>query len=469
MSQSTVVRVFATSQRSDHVNPWQAQSPVDSTGSGVVVRPGQVLTGAHVVADATFLQVQKGSDPDKFVVRVVGICHDADLALLEVLDPAFSEGMELATLGKLPHFQDRVSVVGYPVGGDEISITEGVVSRIEVQRYSHSQRELLAVTIDAAINEGNSGGPVFDENGLVVGIAFQALEDAENIGEMVPAPIIERFLAGIDGQRPAGIPALGIEVQNLENPALRRRLGLGDGESGVLVVGVDFGSSAAGVLFPGDTLLSIAGHAIANNCTIRFRKRYRTRFEALLGELFFGDKMKLEVLRDGERRELTLELKADQPLVPLDRYDYRPSWYIFGGLVFQVLTRDYLSTWNDWWDKAPKELLYQYYYGRRTEQRQEVVVLTQVLADELNVGYTRMEFSVIASVNGQTPVDLVHFVRLVDGAEEQVDICTLGGERMVLDVAAAGAASPRILERYRIPADRSANLQPGELNSSAVC
>jgi S1-C subfamily serine protease len=458
MSQSTVVRVFATTQSPDHVNPWQAQSRRDSTGSGVVIGPGRVLTGAHVVADATFLQVQKGADPEKFVAHVAGVCHDADLALLEVADPSFMDGIVPATLGVLPHFQDRVSVVGYPVGGDEISITEGVVSRIEVQRYTHSQRKLLAVTIDAAINEGNSGGPVFDEDGRVTGIAFQTLEDAENIGEMVPAPLIARFLAGIESGRVLGVPALGIEVQNLENPALRRQLALPEDVTGVLVVGVDHGASAAGLILPGDTLLSIAGHTIANNGTIRFWKRYRTSFQAVLGEMFLDDELELTIMRAGKRHAVSLLLKPDHPLVSLDRYDSRPSWFVFGGLVFQPLTRDYLATWNDWWDKAPKELLHLYYYGHRTELRQEVVVLTQVLADELNVGYTKLEFSTVASINGKAPVDLADFVSLIDSATELVDIRTSSGERMVLDAATAREASPRILKRYRIPADRSPDL-----------
>ena len=115
-------------------------------------------------------------------------------------------------IGDLPHLRDAVQVVGYPIGGEEVSITEGVVSRIEVQRYEHSQRHLLAVTVDAAINEGNSGGPVF-ARGKVVGIAFQAIPDAENIGEMVPAPILQRFLDGVKQGKDARVPGLGIATQ----------------------------------------------------------------------------------------------------------------------------------------------------------------------------------------------------------------------------------------------------------------
>ena len=67
MSQSAVVRIFATSQDPDHDCPWQARTPHNGTGSGVVIGDGQILTGAHVVANATFLQVQKISDPNKAI------------------------------------------------------------------------------------------------------------------------------------------------------------------------------------------------------------------------------------------------------------------------------------------------------------------------------------------------------------------------------------------------------------------
>ncbi|MGB1013683.1 MAG: trypsin-like peptidase domain-containing protein, partial [Nannocystaceae bacterium] len=82
MSLPAVVRIFATTQKRDYDAPWRSCTPSTSTGSGVVIAPGQVLTAAHVVANATFLQVQKVSDPDKIVAQVVAVCHDCDLALL---------------------------------------------------------------------------------------------------------------------------------------------------------------------------------------------------------------------------------------------------------------------------------------------------------------------------------------------------------------------------------------------------
>src|SRR5688572_12448145 len=234
MAYPEVVRVFATTQDPDFDAPWQARTPSSSTGSGVVIGPGEILTGAHVIANATFIQIQKLSMPDKAIARVKAVSHDSDLALLEVEPHTFLDDVKPAPIGDMPRLRDEVAVVGYPVGGEEISITEGVVSRIEVQRYSHSQRHLLAVTVDAAINAGNSGGPVFGA-GKVVGIAFQKLTGVDNIGEMVPPPVIRAFLAGVASGKAPVIPALGLVTQNLENPFLRKQFGVPQGSSGVAV------------------------------------------------------------------------------------------------------------------------------------------------------------------------------------------------------------------------------------------
>lgn len=457
MPQSSVVRIYATTQTPDYDSPWQALSPRSSTGSGVVIARNQVLTGAHVIADATFVQVQRIDHPDKLVARVVSVCHDCDLALLEIDDKRFQTGVRPAKLGQLPDLRDRVAVIGFPVGGEEVSITEGVVSRIEVQRYSHSQRHLLAVTVDAAINDGNSGGPVF-KDGKVVGIAFQKIDEADNIGEMVPAPIIEHFLQHAAKANVLRIPAFGVSTQNLENPYLRRKLGLADDEGGILVVSIDFGGSAWGQIQVGDALLVIDGHRIAANSTIAFRGRHRTRYDVMLGWMAEGDTIEVELLRDGVRHKVSLTLAPPAPLVPRSLYDCSPTYYIFGGLVFQILTRDYLATWDSWWEKAPKEFLHLYYSGDRTPERREVVILTQILADDVNVGYEGCYSEAVAMVNGRTPRDMIDFVRSLDTAQGLVEIRTTTGSVIVLDAADARVGDRRILERYRIASDRSADL-----------
>jgi S1-C subfamily serine protease len=458
LSYPQVVRVYCTYQDPDYESPWQNLAPRGSSGSGVIIGKGRVLTGAHVVANATFLQVQKPSDPDKAIARIAAISHDSDLALLQVDEPAFTRGIRPAELGDLPRLRDQVAVVGYPVGGDEVSITEGVVSRIEVQRYEHSQRHLLAITVDAAINEGNSGGPVFHK-GKVVGIAFQSLPEAENIGEMVPAPVIERFLGGLARQKPPQVPGLGIGTQNLENPALRDWLGMKAAESGVLVTTVQFGTTAWGRLRKGDVLLELDGLKIADNGTVRYRGRWRCQFDVVVGDHFVGDRIVARLLRGGRRLDVTMTMQPMAHLVPRYEFDVRPSWFVFGGLVFERLTAEFLRNWGDnWWDKAPKEFLHFYHHGERTEERQEIVVLAHVLADEVNVGYEQFQNDSIVEVNGQKPRDLREFVAIVDAAKDEVVMHLYSKGVVLLDARAARRAREHILRRYHVPADRSADL-----------
>lgn len=453
-----VVRVFATSQSPDFDCPWQSRPPERGTGSGVVIAGKKILTGAHVVADATFVQVQKPSDPDKAVAHVEAVWHDCDLALLVVDNPSFLDDIEPAEVGELPALRDKVSVVGFPIGGEEISITEGVVSRIEVQRYNHSQRHLLAVTVDAAINQGNSGGPVF-KDGKIAGIAFQKLTGADNIGEMVPAPVIRTFLGGVADGKIAAIPGFGIWTQNLENPLLRKQAGLSKGESGVLVTAVEYGGSGWGVLRTGDALLEIDGMRIANNGTVQYANEYRTRYDVVLGNYYIGDPLPITLLRCGERLEVSLTLQPMDYLVPRSLYDVQPTYFIYGGLVFQPLTRDLLTTWAKWWNKAPKEFLHYYFSGLRTEERQGIVVVTQVLSDPVNIGYEDMYNESIMAVNGTTPRDMSHFVTMLEQATGMVELKTSGPAIIMFDAELARAASGRILDRYHIPADRSIDLR----------
>jgi S1-C subfamily serine protease len=426
-----------------------------------------MLTGAHVVANATFLQIQKLSQPDKAIARVKAVNHDCDLALLEVVDPPnFLSDIEPAELGEMPRLRDEVAVVGFPVGGEEISITEGVVSRIEVQRYSHSQRHLLAVTVDAAINAGNSGGPVFGD-GKVVGIAFQKLTGVDNIGEMVPPPIIRSFLDGVvKGKRPE-IPALGITTQNLENPLLRKQLGLTGDEKGVVVLHVDHAGSSDGVLQPRDVITAVDNLKIANNGTVQFMGRYRTRYDVVLGPRYIGDKVTLDIKRDGKPKTVEVELQKWIPLVPRARYDLPPQFFVYAGLVFQQLTRDYLTTWDKWWNKAPKEFLNYYYLGFRTPEQHEVVILTQVLADEINVGYAHLYNEAIATLDGRAPLDMEDFVTRLSAARGVVEIVTTSGGMIVLDADEVRKATQRIMARYHIPRDRAPGL-PGAQPSAVV-
>ena len=222
-----VVKVFCTHTEPNYSLPWQRKRQNASTSSGFIIDGRRVLTNAHSVEHHTQVKLKKRGDDKKYVARVLAIGVECDLALLTADDPSFFDGVAPVRFGRLPGLQDSVTVVGYPIGGVAISVTPGVVSRIEVTAYSHGSSELLGLQIDAAINAGNSGGPAFNARGECVGVAFQSLkhDDAENIGYVIPSPVIVHFLQDYARNgRYTGFPTLGLEWQKLENPDMREYL-----------------------------------------------------------------------------------------------------------------------------------------------------------------------------------------------------------------------------------------------------
>ncbi|MEE2643582.1 MAG: trypsin-like peptidase domain-containing protein, partial [Myxococcota bacterium] len=406
MRYPNVLRIYATTHKPDFDLPWQRERIKNATGSGVLIGPNLILTGAHVIHHATFIQVQRIDDADKCPARLKAICHDSDLALLELLDPAPLEGLEPAKLAPLPTPGTAVVVVGFPTGGRELSMTEGVVSRIELNRYVFSHRHLLTVTVDAAINPGNSGGPVFAGD-QVVGIAFQKNTRSEGSGEMVPTPVIEVFLRGAArGEEVVEMPGLGLSTQTLENRALREHLALPEGVSGLLVTMVNHESSLDGILAPGDVISAFEDYKISNSGTIHYRDAYRTRAEVVLSEREIGDQLRVEFYREGSRHETHVELKALTHLASPSPAE-RPRYLIYGGLVFQPLSRLYLETWSK--NKAPSWLTTRYIFGPRREEHQDLLVISHILSDQVNVGYEQLQFQLIKSLNGEPIVSLDAF------------------------------------------------------------
>ena len=158
--EDSVIKIYTTQAEPDYFTPWRLLTPRQSSGSGAVIENSRILTNAHVVANASYVQAQKHNDPRRYQARVTFISHEADLALITVDDPEFFADLKALTIGDLPEPLQEVSVYGYPIGGKTLSITKGILSRVEQQVYAHAGTYLLAGQIDAAINPGNSGGPV---------------------------------------------------------------------------------------------------------------------------------------------------------------------------------------------------------------------------------------------------------------------------------------------------------------------
>lgn len=458
---SSVVQIFVQSNPAELDAPWIGVGVESTSGSGVIIEGNRILTAAHVVDNAMSIEVKRPGLPRRYVAKVQVFGHECDLAILTVEKEEFFAGTTPMPLGDTPGVEDEVRVYGFPVGGDALSVTSGIVSRAEVSFYSHSMRELLLLQIDAALNAGNSGGPVVRE-GTLAGISMQLLSEAENVGYIIPAVIISHFLEDLkEHECVLGFPALGVTVQSITNEALRQEYALAPEEDGALVVGINYGGSASGHLEPGDVITSVEGIPVAEDLTVPVARFGRLDFSYLIQSKQVGEEVVLDVLRGGEKMQKVISLKNVPPLVPGTHHVTGNSYYVFGGLVFQPLTLEYLFLYNDCDTWIPGELaIYGLTRNYRTPERDQIIMVTSVLPAPLNRGYQDYEDEVVATVNGMIPRDMRDLVSIVEKADgPRLRVVTESGAVLVLDLQRARADQGGILKSHRLPSECSIGLK----------
>ncbi|MFM2318613.1 MAG: hypothetical protein RLZZ215_1234 [Pseudomonadota bacterium] len=458
-----VVHVYVVKHSYNALSPWNSNTQKGS-GSGLIIKGGLILTNAHVAADATFLEVQRHGETKRYEAEVVYISHEADLALLRTKEATTFNDVQPLELGDLPQTQQEVEVYGFPIGGTTLSITRGVVSRIEKQNYAHTDENLIAVQIDAAINFGNSGGPVIS-NGKVVGVAMQSGFFTENIGYMIPTPIIQHFLKDVEDGKTEGFGFPGFLVQSMENPAMRRKYSVDDDQTGVLTHKIYPNSPADGIMKVGDIITKIDGHPIQNNGTVEFRHGEYLNYTHWIDLHQLGDEMKLSIIRDDQPMDITLKL--DRPgkeflLVKPNQFDKQPTYYIYGGFVFMPLNHDILVSM----DPVPSALA-ALAQEAPSEDRKEVILMTQVLPADINKDYHHDNNLIIQKVNGEAIPDFKTFYEKMQAVDTPfVVLETDDGYQVVIDRTEAANKQPSILARYGISTDRSKDLLPDAINTA---
>jgi S1-C subfamily serine protease len=456
-AERAVVQILTSSQLPVYDAPWRFQPIQQSSGTGFVIEGGRILTNAHVIAWSKQILVRRYQDPRLLPARVVFAGHDCDLALLEVLDPKELSEVKPLEFGELPEVRSTVVTAGYPAGGDQMSFTRGVVSRIEVQPYVHpGNRSLLAVQTDAAINPGNSGGPVL-QGEKVVGVAFQGIPGLQNAGFFIPTEVVRHFLDDIRDGRYDGFPMAGVSFQDLQNPAYRRYLGLADDGRGARVDALRAGGTAEKVLKPDDVLLEANGYAVGSDSLVLY-KGNRVAANVVFQQLQTGGALHLKIWRDHAPLELDLPLEAyTGDRLAGHQYDEPPRYFIYGGLVFTSLSSNYVDTLGDSVATVSAQLGYELIY-RLAESpasaRAEPVVLSGVLPNAVNADFGVRGRALVNRINGVRIERLEDVKRALQEHKGDRHLIEFGGPKHgpmeALDRAAAESANAEILRTYGI-------------------
>ncbi|NNM61535.1 MAG: trypsin-like serine protease [Steroidobacteraceae bacterium] len=447
----SVVKIFATMRYPDPYKPWTKQAPVQETASGVVIGGDRILTNAHVVLYAGQIQVQAHESGDKIPAHVVAVAPGIDLAVLKVDDSFFKNHPPLAREAGLPHIKDAVLVYGFPTGGTSLSITKGIVSRIEFVPYNFPATG-LRVQIDAAINPGNSGGPAV-VNGRMIGIAFSRLAGtAENIGYIIPNAEIDLFLREIPGGHYTGKPAMYDELQTLENPALRAYLKLSAATHGV-VVHRPHGSGPAYPLKKWDVITHIGKAPIDDEGMVRIRADLRVDFHYLVQKLAHDGRLPLQIVRGGKPMHIELPVQTHLPTLVGNLNGRYPSYFIYGPLVFSKATWQFLAFADK--DNIARSLglinspLLSEALDVPSPQRRELVVVSSpFFPDALSMGYSNPAGEVVYSVDGirvRSLDNLVAILRDAKGRFVTIEFEQRTGETLVFPRKAIVAATQKVL------------------------
>ncbi len=456
----SVIQIFTFSQQPVWDAPWRFDAVRRMGGSGFVIKGKRIMTNAHVVSWGREIIVRRYQDPRPYVAEVEYVGHDCDLAVLSVKDSRFFDNLEPLDLGELPKVRSAVVTYGYPAGGEEISYTRGVVSRIEMEPYAHSgNRRLLTCQTDAAINPGNSGGPVIQED-RVVGVAFQGMAGLENAGFFIPTPVIEHFLKDIDDQHYDGFPFAGLRLMPLQSPAYRNLLKLADDDVGARVDGLLPLPGTEKMLKLDDVLLKIADFPVASDGTILYRGN-RVSSALAFQSVQAGECVPLQVWRDGQKVDVSL------PVGPYDgdraagyQYDRLPRYLVYGGLVFTPLSLDYLRTLGrNTSEISIGEMYYELYYRNfedPAKNRPEPIVLASVLTDRVNANLRIRGRALVDKINGVRIDKLEDAVRALETSTNDFDLVEFLPHHSfeTLERSEVAKANSSILKTYGIAKDR---------------
>ncbi|MBS7808193.1 S1C family serine protease [Variovorax sp. PCZ-1] len=343
--ENSVVKIFSTVRQPDLFRPWNKAAPNETTGSGVVIEGNRILTNAHVVNYASKVEVRAKEGGDKINAKVIAIARGIDLAVLELEDNSFFANRPVPQRASvLPEVKDEVLAYGYPFGGNSLSITKGIVSRIEYVSYNFPTQG-LRIQVDAAINPGNSGGPVFAGDKMI-GVAYSIISSAQNIGYIIPNEEVELFLNDITDGKYDGKPAIYDELQTLENPALRSFLKAERTVRG-MVVQRPMSKEDSYPLKEWDIITRIGNTDIDNQGLVRLQGDVNVRFQYHVQKFAKNGKVPLTVVRQGKPLNIELPVMARRPRL-VDTLDGSyPSYFIYGPMVFSRATWEFRSFFNN--------------------------------------------------------------------------------------------------------------------------
>lgn len=458
-AQNALVRVTVTSQGYLFHRPWQQRRAMTQSAIGVVVEGDRVLVNAALVADQRYIELETIDSQKKARAKVDVVDYEANLALIAPLEPSFLSRHTAMTLSDEVSPGDTLTVVQVKPNGDIVP-GNGEVTSIELGLYSQGHL-FLTYRLDNALQFrfNNLTLPVVKTNRLA-GLMLRQNPNDRTV-DVIALPVIRHFLKDAAQGDYQGFPTAGFLYGTMQDPQLRRYIGLHENMTGIYVQKVLKGSPAhAAGLRAGDVITRMGSVAVSNTGQYQHPQYGQTSLAHLIRTQYYvGDTLPIELFRDGRDMSLSVVLDHRGPqryLVPPYIFDRKPDYLIVGGLVLVELSIPYLQEYgSEWVTSAPVDLLY---YNQNQDylngdHREKIVLVSDVIPTPYSIGYENFSDLELLKVNDK-PIGKLSDVKAalaypINGFHK-LDV-RQHPKTIYLDARQLPQIHDTIQQRYRIP------------------
>lgn len=385
--------------------PWKHKDLTGNWACGCAVGKYEVITTAWSVANLAYLKALRYGQNEFVGAKIKVVDYESNLCLIELDSKAMSKPLKPLKFNE--DYRKGAEVDFYWLSSDNrIYNGRGYIDRALVRKTNTSYERRLHY-LAGNTSQRTGAGQVYCVDSKPIGIASQANNRDES--SLVPAETINSFLAAAAKDDYEGFGSVGFSVSELLDPSMRSFLKMpANLKTGAYVDDVYNLGTGSDVLKKADVILSINGIALNSYGQFIHPKYELLDFQHLITSKTVGEKIVLELWRDGERIEVQCKVKnfqASEMLVPYHDYDQQPEYIITGGFILQKLTRGYLAEWGDDWQGKVSPQLYNYYRElsfKPTADRSDIVILSYVLPMNINLGYSNLGQMVVKKYNGMT-------------------------------------------------------------------